>query len=312
MLARYLRIGAAIELLAALALAHGLVQAGVDRWLAIGLAALLPFAVQGVPLAIEFVTGALIDRRPVARIGPLDLLAVWWGETWRSFKVFNIDQAWRADFPERPLVRDPSRPTVLLIHGYMCNRATWRHWLMDGIPSHWNVATVNLEPVFAPVNRYAEVVDAAVEDLRAATGAERITLVCHSMGGLAARSYLRRHGHHAVQRVVTIDTPHHGTVFATLGHGPNARQMRNACEFVRQLAQDDEPVEFVCFASQHDNLIVPRDNQVLAGVEAVWFEKTGHLAMTASDAVLKKVIEVVERPEPRPATEPGPPATVQR
>jgi len=312
MLARYLRIGAAIELLAALALAHGLVQAGTDRWLAIGLAALLPFAVQGVPLAIEFVTGALIDRRPVARIGPLALLAVWWGETWRSFKVFNIDQAWRADFPERPLVRDPSRPTVLLVHGYMCNRATWRHWLMDRIPPHWNVATVNLEPVFAPVNRYAEVVDAAVESLRAATGAERITLVCHSMGGLAARSYLRRHGHHAVQRVVTIDTPHHGTVFATLGHGPNARQMRNACEFVRQLAQDDEPVEFVCFASQHDNLIVPRDNQVLAGAEAVWFEKTGHLAMTASDAVLKKVIEVVERPEPRPATNPGSPATAQR
>jgi predicted alpha/beta hydrolase family esterase len=312
MLARYLRIGAAIELLAALALAHGLVQAGVDRWLAIGLAALLPFAVQGVPLAIEFVTGALIDRRPVARIGPLELLAVWWGETWRSFKVFNIDQAWRADFPERPLVRDPSRPAVLLIHGYMCNRATWRHWLTDGIPPRWNVATVNLEPVFAPVSRYAEVVDAAVEALRTATGAERITLVCHSMGGLAARSYLRRHGHHAVQRVVTIDTPHHGTVFATLGHGPNARQMRNACEFVRQLAQDDEPVEFVCFASQHDNLIVPRDNQVLAGVEAVWFEKTGHLAMTASDAVLKKVIEVVERPEPRPATEPAPPAPAQR
>ncbi len=52
--------------------------------------------------------------------------------------------------------------------------------------------------------------------------------------------------------------------------------------------QDDEPVEFVCFASQHDNLIVPRDNQVLAGAEAVWFEKTGHLAMTASDEVLQQ------------------------
>jgi len=312
MLARYLRIGAVIELLAALALAHGLHQAGVDRWLAIGLAALLPFAVQGVPLAIEFVTGALIDRRPVARIGVLELVAVWWGETWRSFTVFNIDQAWRADFPERPVARDASRPTVLLIHGYMCNRATWRHWLTNGIPSHWNVATVNLEPVFGALEHYAEVVDEAVERLRDATGAERITLVCHSMGGLAARSYLRRHGHHAVQRVVTINTPHHGTVFATLGHGPNARQMRNACEFVRKLAQDDEPVEFVCFASQHDNLIVPRDNQILVGTEAVWFEKTGHLAMTASDAVLRKLIEVVERPEPHAATGEPAEAILQR
>jgi hypothetical protein len=101
-------------------------------------------------------------------------------------------------------------------------------------------------------------------------------------------------------------------VFATLGHGPNARQMRNAGEFVRQLAQDDEPVEFVCFASQHDNLIVPRDNQVLVGAEAVWFEKTGHLAMTANDAVLRKVIEVVQRPAPRPVAGEPAGADVQR
>ena len=100
-----------------------------------------------------------------------------------------------------------------------------------------------------------------------------------------------------MQRVITLDTPHHGTVFATLGRGPNARQMRNACEFVRELARDDEPVDFVCFASHHDNLIVPRDNQILGCAEAVWFEKIGHLAMTASDAVLRRLIEAVERPE---------------
>lgn len=298
MLARYLRVGQVIEVLAAIVLARALVLVGWPLWLAIVVGALLPLAVQGVPLAIEFATGALIDRRPVARIGFLQFVAVWWGETWRSWTVFNIDQAWRADFPERALVRDPQRPAVLLIHGYMCNRATWRHWLMDGIPAHWNVATVNLEPVFSAVERYAVVVHAAVENLRKATGAERVTLVCHSMGGLAARTYLRRYGHHAVQRVVTIDTPHHGTVFATLGRGPNARQMRNACEFVRKLAADDEPVEFVCFASHHDNLIVPRDNQVLGGAEAVWFERIGHLAMTANDSVLGKLVEVVERPEP--------------
>jgi hypothetical protein len=74
--------------------------------------------------------------------------------------------------------------------------------------------------------------------------------------------------------------------------------MRNACEFVRALGRDDEPVEFVCFASQHDNLIVPRDNQILGCAEAVWFEQIGHLAMLASDEVLNKLVEVVERPAP--------------
>ena len=255
--------------------------------------------------------GALVDRRPIERIGLLDLVRVWWGETWRSFVVFNVDQPWRASFPERAIVHDSARPAVLLVHGYMCNRGTWRQWLQHGaVPAHWNVATVNLEPVFGPVERYAEGIHAAVEALRRASGAERVTLVCHSMGGLAARSYLRSHGHHAVQRVVTIDTPHNGTVFARFGQGHNARQMRNACDFVRGLAADNEPVEFICFASHHDNLIVPRDNQVLVCAEAVWFEQIGHLAMTGNDDVLKKLIEVVERPESIRASEGSRAATV--
>jgi hypothetical protein len=67
---------------------------------------------------------------------------------------------------------------------------------------------------------------------------------------------------------------------------------------VRRLAGSEEAVEFVCFASQHDNLVVPRDGQILACAEAVWFERIGHLAMTDSDEVLKKLVEVVERPLP--------------
>ena len=306
MLSRILRIGAGFELLAAIALAAALVHYGASPWLAVTAAVMLPLAVQGVPLAIEFVTGALVDRRPVARIGPLALLRVWAGETWRSFKVFNVDQPWRAGFPEPAVVHNPSLPAVLFIHGYMCNRATWRPWLIDGgLARRWNCATVNLEPVFGAVDRYTDIVHAAVERLRAASGAERVTLVCHSMGGLVARAYLRAHGHGAVARVITIDTPHHGTLFARLGHGDNTRQMRVACDYVRGLAESDEPVEFVCFASQHDNLVVPRDGQILACAEAVWFECIGHLAMTDNDQVLKKLIEVVERPLPeaiQPAT----------
>ena len=299
MLARMLRVSAGLELLAAALLAYALMQLGMSAIPAVLLALLLPLAVHAVPLAIEFGTGAVIDRRPVARLGAWGLTRVWLDETARAFRAFNIDQPWRAGFTESALVPDSARPAVLFIHGYMCNRATWRPWLIErGLAQRWNCATINLEPVYAPVHSYTESVHAAVERLRRATGAERITLVCHSMGGLVARAYLRAHGHHAVARVVTINTPHHGTLFALFGKGHNTRQMRLACEFVRRLAESDEPVEFVCFASQHDNLIVPRDNQVLECAEAIWFERIGHLAMTDNDEVLAKLIEVVERPLP--------------
>jgi len=299
MLARILRIGELIELLAAVALLALLLQLGVSFVAAVVLAALLPVAVHAVPIGIEFITGAVVDRRPVSRLGPLALTGVWLRETLRSFQVFNIDQPWRADFPEPRIVRDARRPAVLFIHGYMCNRATWRPWLIGkSLPRRWNCATVNLEPVYGRVERYAEVIHTAVQRLRSDAGVERITLVCHSMGGLAARAYLRAHGHRAVARVVTIDTPHHGTLFARFGHGHNTRQMRRASEYVRRLAESDEPVEFICFASQHDNLIVPRDNQVLATAEVVWFQRIGHLSMTDDDGVLAKLTEVIERPLP--------------
>ncbi len=312
MLARILRIGVGLEVIAAVTLVT-LLGAWLVPPLAVALILLFPLAVHGFPLAIEFITGAIVDRRPVARLGPVALLKVWLSETWRSFKVFNIDQPWRAGFAEPEILRQPDRPAVLFIHGYMCNRATWRPWLLEcGLARRWNCATVNLEPVFGAVDRYPELIQAAIERLRAASGAERVTLVCHSMGGLVARAYLRAYGPHAVARVVTISTPHHGTLFARLGHGENTRQMRRACDFVRHLASSDEPVEFICFASHHDNMIVPRDGQVLDCAEAVWFERIGHLSMTDNDQVLAKLTEVVERPLPeaKPSRTPTAPADV--
>lgn len=299
MLSRILRVLSIAVLVAAASLIWALLWMGLPWWFAVAVGLVVPLAAHGVPLAIEFITGALIDPRPVARLTPTAALRLWWGETWRSFQVFSIDQPWRSRFAEPPLVHDRERPAVLLVHGYMCNRGTWRHWIVGGrLPPHWNVATLDLEPVFGPVERYGAVIDRAVSQLRAASGAERITLVCHSMGGLAARAYLRAHGASAVARVITISTPHHGTVFARFAHGANTLQMRRACDYVKGLAAQREVVDFICFASQHDNLIVPRNNQILGCAEAVWFEKIGHLAMTASDEVLRKVVEVVERPEP--------------
>src|SRR5262245_48255790 len=139
--------------------------------------------------------------------------------------MFTWNQPFASTFPEQPLVRDPQRPAVLLVHGYMCNRAVWRPLLRSGRLRECNVATVNLEPVFGPIEKYGEVIARAVEALRAATGAARVTLVCHSMGGLAARAYLHAHDNDVVERVITIATPHNGTIFGAFGSGHNARQM---------------------------------------------------------------------------------------
>jgi len=179
------------------------------------------------------------------------------------------------------LARDPRRPAVLLIAGFMCNRAVWKPLLDSGLLARFNVATVNLEPIFGDIDTYAEVVHRAVDRLCAAAGAERVLLVGHSMGGLAARVYLRQNGDARVARVVTLASPHHGTVLGLLGHSRNARQMARGSRFVARLADDDRArwPRFTNVAARDDNMVIPRSNSMLQGAKQIELDGVGHLAL---------------------------------
>jgi triacylglycerol lipase len=189
-------------------------------------AAVRPLAVVGILLAIEFTVAAAVDPRS-PRNRRCACFACGCASS-VSLRLFMWRQPWRAGFAEPVLARDPQRPALLLIAGFMCNRAAWKPLLDSGLLADFNVATVNLEPIFGDIDAYAEVVHRAVERLRGATGGARVVLVGHSMGGLAARVYLRKHGDAHVARVVTLASPHHGTIFGRLGHSRNARQMAPA------------------------------------------------------------------------------------
>ena len=273
---------------------------GVPAWLAAVLALVLPLAGTALVLAIEFVTGATIDRRQGERLRFGAALRLWATETLTSFRMFSWNQPFASAFPEQPVVNDPQRPAVLLVHGYMCNRAVWHPLLLSGALKECNVATVNLEPVFGPIERYGEVIARAVDALRAASGAARVTLVCHSMGGIAARAYLHAHadqgGDAAIERVITIATPHHGTIFGAFGSGHNARQMRHGTSYLQELI-GAEPLEraarFVCIASRDDNLIVPRSSCMLAGARHIWLDGIGHLALLFDARVWRLLRELI-------------------
>jgi triacylglycerol lipase len=279
--------------------------AGLAWWLAIPLALLLPFLFTAVVLGIEFLTGAAIDRRPGQRLALTTALRLWWLEACTSFRMFTWNQPFASTFAEQPLVRDPQRPAVLLVHGYMCNRAVWYPLLASGRLRECNVATVNLEPVFSPIDSYGEVIARAIDALREATGATRVTLVCHSMGGLAARAYLHAHGDDAVERVITVATPHNGTIFGAFGSGHNARQMRPGTTYLRDLTGAEPPeraARFVCIASRDDNLIVPRSSCLLPGARHILLDGIGHLALLVDPRlwdVLRELIVTERAPAQR-------------
>ena len=155
------------------------------------------------------------------------------------------------------------------------------------------VAAIDLEPPFASIDAYAPQVRDAVEALRARTGATRVALVGHSMGGLAARAYLRACGDEAIACVVTLGTPHRGTVHAALGRARNVRQMRRDSEWLQRLAAD-EPLErrrlFTVVLSHQDNIVAPQAIQTLPDARTVRLHGLGHISL-AYDAKVAGIVE---------------------
>lgn len=295
-LAGFFRGLMAAQLAAGALLAWALLPAESSPWLIVAGAFALPVVTTLLLLAIEIAVGAIVDP-PTPRRSPLLVVRLWLSETWTWLVLFGWRQPYRAGFAEPAIVRDSDRPALLLVHGYMCNRAVWTPLLASGVLDDANAATVNLEPIFGDIEGYAEVLAAAVQRLREQSGAARITLVCHSMGGLAARCYLRKFGSAGVERVITVCTPHHGTVFGHIGIGRNARQMATGSRFLRALADGELPelrARFECVASADDNLIVPRSSPLLQGARQHVLEGMGHLAMLEDERVWALVGALVQ------------------
>ena len=206
------------------------------------------------------------------------------------FVIQPFERRWMG--PEAGERGDPARPPLLLIHGYLCNRGFW-WWLRRRLRAQGRcVATINLEPPLDGIEQLAEGLDTRVRALVAETGAEKVVLVGHSMGGLAARAYLRRHGGARVAKLITLGTPHHGTQLARIGLGPNARQMVPGSAWIRELAEAAPlPVPALSVWSARDNYIMPQDSSRLAGARETVLPALGHLAMAFSPKILQILLD---------------------
>lgn len=189
------------------------------------------------------------------------------------------------------------RPPVLLIHGYGCSRAAWWWQRRRLEAAGWSVATINLEPLYTSIENYVEPLSRRVDEVLAQSGAKRLVVVGHSMGGLVARAYLRRHGVSKVLRLVTLGTPHGGSELAKMGAGENARQMRPGSPWLAALASAVPPLDRLVIFSAHDNYVLPQANLEWPGAQRQTIDGLGHLAMLFSPRVAQALLDGLPRPD---------------
>lgn len=262
-----------------------------------------------VMLALEFVAVRQVPSLPDPAVGPppapsaLALLRAWAGEVVQAVRVFG----WRQPFAsarEADVTEgfDAQRVGVVLVHGYFCNRGFWAPWIARLRAQGHCVIAPSLEPVFASIDDYAKAIDAAVAHVTQLTGRAPV-LVCHSMGGLAARAWLRAGRHDApgavpridrVARIVTLGSPHRGTWLARFSQTPNGLQMRLDSAWLQDLAAQSDPAwatRFTCWYSDCDNIVFPVTTAAISGADNRLCPGVAHVALAFDARVVDETLD---------------------
>jgi pimeloyl-ACP methyl ester carboxylesterase len=230
---------------------------------------------------------------------------------WALFQAFVREAStapavflWRQPFRTQAIsdaLQPSNKAGVVFIHGFFCNRAFWSLWMAQLQSQNRAFASVTLEPAFGSIDDYAAIVEAAVAKVTQATG-QAPTLICHSMGGLAARAWLRSNAANddRIKRVITIGTPHFGTALSTekaLLPFINTLQMQRLGTWTQQLAKDEPPSrysKFTCWYSNCDNIVVPTSTAMLPGADNRFVTAQGHVSMAFSQQVMQESLALLD------------------
>jgi pimeloyl-ACP methyl ester carboxylesterase len=235
-------------------------------------------------LAIEFIVIHVLNRHEkIPRASLQALLCAWWRETTTAPKVFLWRQPF-CTFAEADHLIPTHERGVVFIHGFLCNRAFWTPWMTQLRLQNRAFAAVSLEPIFDSIDNYSAIIEAAIVSVTQATGQAPV-LICHSMGGLAARAWLRFNAANVsrVHHIITIGTPHFGTKLSQAQPvAKNMQQMQWFSAWTQQLAQDESAAlyyKFTCWYSHCDNIVVPVSTAMLPSADNRLVTGQGHVSM---------------------------------
>ena len=188
---------------------------------------------------------------------------------------------------------------VILIHGYGHNHSGWwvmkKHLRDGGFPV---VESFDYSPLNEDIPATARRLAAMVDGLRRRTGARKVHLIGHSLGGLLARWYVQElDGAVAVDTVVTLGTPHEGTFAAYAAPGRTAAQLRPGSWIIDRLAQTAgraRSVRWIAFYSNVDYMIQPSRSAMITDPQLdavnILAKDHGHVSLILSPRVARTVV----------------------
>ncbi|MFG3616007.1 esterase/lipase family protein [Nocardia sp. NPDC047654] len=194
----------------------------------------------------------------------------------------------------------PARDPILFVHGWQGSASDWNYmWgrFRDAGYSAEEMARFSYNTTQSNKDIALEV-KAQVDALRAKTGAAKVDIITHSMGGLNSRWYLKKlDGLDSVDDWVSIAGPNHGTDVANGCLDASCEEMRPGSAFLAELNSTDETpgrVNYGTWWSPCDEIINPDASTILGGATNTQTLCLGHIALLSASPVFEGVRDFVK------------------
>ena len=197
--------------------------------------------------------------------------------------------------PARALAHDP----ILFVHGWNSNSSTWNTMVGRFQADGWAANELyNWSYDYKKSNAdTAAAIKAKVDSILAATGAAKVDIITHSMGGLSSRYYIKNLGGDLkVDDWVGLGNPNHGTDTANFCFDTSCKEMRIGSTFLAALNAGDETpgaVNYREWWSPCDTVINPDSSPPLSGAVNTQTACLSHSALHEDATVYGQVRDFV-------------------
>ncbi len=246
------------------------------------------------PLALQ--AAVALERRRAGKPQPRGQLRAAAGEWVMAVALSAARPLGFWGLPGAGRARGP-RP-IIVVHGYAMNRVNFA-------PLAFRLQRAGLGPVLGfeywtlgKVSSASRALADYIEQVCEQTGADRVDVIGHSMGGIVGRHLITiGGGADRVRSLITLGSPHGGADLSVFGFGRPVKELKAGSALLSRLAARALPGQTAVTAiwSRSDALVPWRSQAHLAGAEMIEFEDLGHLSMIGSRRVAEIAIERLKR-----------------
>jgi triacylglycerol esterase/lipase EstA (alpha/beta hydrolase family) len=191
-------------------------------------------------------------------------------------------------------IHDTHNP-IILVHGYMMRGLTmypikWR-LKRDG---YKNIYLFTYSPPWQRIDEFSLQLKSKIESIISKTGAAKVDLICHSMGGLVALNYITNlDGAKNVNRLITLGTPFGGSKLWSFSISRCGKEMRPGSKFLRKLGEPPLNIKTTAIYTTFDEMVIPYGYSRLEGGNNREINNIGHVGLLFSKEVYKIIREIL-------------------